>query len=342
MKNYFKRVAMAMLLLAMANVCAARQWHVNNYMGIKADFASIDAAMASEEVVEGDTIHIGAGCVLGSQTISKKVIVIGTGWGYSDSPATVAKINGNVTITAQGAKVVGLYVSGVCNINAHDVVLERCQIVSGIKQGTSDQVNDVKIFSCRTVYIIASNNCRWEIKNNLILDGGEKYGSLQKLYYATIENNIVRTNSAINSYRYFADGCNYCIFKNNVLFAGTSDIGQVEQAYFFRSSSNTTIKNNVISLPSTYESTWPGNVFTNSTDITLVFKCTGSVAGGEYYSLCEGSPAIGAGEGGNDCGVMTGAYKFVPYGRPQNIPVIKSLVTPYSTTGNEINVTVGF
>lgn len=342
MKNYFKKVAMAMLLLAMANVCAARQWHVNNYMGIKADFAGIGDAMASEEVVEGDTIYIGAGSVLGSLTISKKVTVIGTGWGYSDSPATVAKINGDVTITAQGAKVVGLYVSGVCNINAHDVVLERCQIASGIRQGTTDQVNDVKIFSCRTVYIIAYNNCRWEIKNNLILDGGEKYGSLQKLYYATIENNIVRTNSAINSYRYFADGCNYCIFKNNVLFAGISDMGQVEQAYFFRNSSNTTIKNNVISLPSTYESTWPGNVFTNSTDITLVFKCTGSVAGGEYYSLCEGSPAIGAGEGGIDCGVMAGAYKFVPYGRPQNIPVIKSLVTPYSTTGNEINVTVGF
>ena len=343
MKNYFKKVAMAMLLLAMANVCAARQWHVNNYMGIKADFASIDAAMASEEVVEGDTIYIGAGCMLGSQTISKKVTVIGTGWGYSDSPATVAKINGNVTITAQGAKVVGLYVSGVCNINVHDVVLERCQIVSGIKQGTGDQVNDVKIFSCRTVYIIASStNYRWEIKNNLILDGGEKYGSLQNLYYATIENNIVRTNSGINRYGYFAYKCNYCIFKNNVLFAGTSDIGQVEQAYFFTNSSNTTIKNNVISLPSTYESAWPGNVFTNSTDITQVFKCTGSVAGGEYYSLCEGSPAIDAGEGSIDCGVMVGAYKFVPYGRPDNIPVIKQLMVPDSPTNDQINVTVEF
>lgn len=332
MKNYFKKVAMAMLLLAMANVCAARQWHVNNYMGIKADFASIDAAMASEEVVEGDTIYIGAGCVLGSQTISKKVTVIGTGWGYSDSPATVAKINGDVTITAQGTEVVGLYASGKCNVNANNITVQRCRF-SSIGTGTSKSFSSVRIFSCYTGHIGGRSSYdghKWEIRNNII-DANTDH-SLSFLYNAAIENNIIRNTSTNNGVLFYY--CQYSIVKNNVLIC----ISKSSNNSFY-GGSNVTIEHNVMSMSTGFSDT---NIMLGSTELSNIFNCTGSADSGEYYSLCEGSPAIGAGEGGNDCGVMAGAYKFVPYGRPDHIPVIKQLLVPDSPTNGQINVTVGF
>ena len=337
MKNYVKKVAMAMLLLAMANVCAARQWYVNNYMGIKADFASIDAAMASEEVVEGDTIYIGAGCVLGSQTISKKVTVIGTGWGYSDSPATVAKINGDVTITAQGTEVVGLYASGKCNVNANNITVQRCRF-SSIGTNVSKIISSVRIFSCYTGHIRAADMNRngqgWEIKNNII--NSDNQYSLAYLYNAAIENNIIRnTNTSTTSnYGVLFYDCQYGIVKNNVLISISRNSNNS-----FYGCSNVTIEHNVMSMSTGFSDT---NIMLGSTELSNIFNCTGSADSGEYYSLCEGSPAIGAGEGGNDCGVMAGAYKFVPYGRPDHIPVIKQLLVPDSPTNDQINVTVGF
>ena len=342
MKNYFKRVAVAMLLLAMANVCAARQWYVNNYMGIKADFSSIDAAMSSADVVDGDTIYLGAGSVLGSQTISKKVTVIGTGWGYSDSPATVAKIDGDVTIKANGAVVVGLYVSGKCYLQANNITVQRCRFVSSIEVNSNASINSVRILSCYTGRISAFGSNRpgygWEIRNNVV-DGNPAQGAFAYLHSATIENNIIRNTSSYSSNNSQHGGllydCHYCVVKNNILLC-TSHNNQDSSMY---GCTNNTYENNVMSMSSGFGDT---NIMLGSTELSNIFKCTGSKESGEYYSLKEDSPAIGAGEGGIDCGVMAGAYSFVPYGRPDNIPVIKKFVAPDSTTGNEINVTIGF
>ena len=97
-----------------------------------------------------------------------------------------------------------------------------------------------------------------------------------------------------------------------------------------------------ISLPAEYEELYPHNIMIGSNDIATVFKCTGTVASGEYYSLRDGSPAIGAGDVGIDCGVTGGVYKFVPYGLPDHIPVIKSFSMPDTPTDGKINVTIGF
>ncbi len=113
----------------------------------------------------------------------------------------------------------------------------------------------------------------------------------------------------------------------------------VEGGMFYGSSS-CVIANNVLSCSADYKSSFPGNTFLGSNDIATVFSCTGSVESGEYYSLKEESPAIGAGEGGADCGIMEGAYKFVPYGRPRNIPVIKKAVVPSTSTDGKVKVSL--
>lgn len=331
MKNYFKKVAMAMLLLAMANVCVARQWHVNNHPNATADFSSITAATESADVLAGDTICIGAGCVLsGTQSVKKKVTVIGLGWGYDDSVETRSYINGKLDINCAGAKVIGLRVSGAIDINYNDVTVERCWAAS-IHQPGTDKKNG-RILSCYAERISLCNNrtSGWIIKNCILVGTAP----LAFVNYATIENCvIINTGSAT-----VIDDVENCTVKNNIIIQQTAG----GESSIITGCGSSVFTNNIMSLPAEYEELYPHNIMIGSNDIATVFKCTGTVASGEYYSLRDGSPAIGAGDVGIDCGVTGGVYKFVPYGRPDHIPVIKSFSMPDTPTDGKINVTIGF
>ena len=333
-RNIIIQAAAIVAMLLVGTAANAREWHINNKAGVPAHFADINAAMSSADVVDGDTLYIGAGSLLDSQTISKKVTVIGTGWGYSDSPATPAKINGDVTIKANGAVVVGLYVSGRCCLQANNITVQRCHFISSIEVNTGTSINSVRILSCHTGYIRASSKSNrgngWEIRNNIINGSGNEI--LAYLYNATIENNIIRNTYVTNS---SSSGsllydCHYSVVKNNILLCASHN-----NAVSMRDCSYNTYENNVMSMSSGFNDT---NIMLGSTELSNIFKCTGSVESGEYYSLKEGSPAIGAGEGGIDCGVMAGAYSFVPYGRPQYIPVIKKAVVPAIPTDGRVKV----
>ncbi len=334
MNAFLRKISVAVLLLATVCAASARSWQINNNPNHKADFADINAAMASAEVVDGDTLYLGAGCVINTnQTISKRVTVIGTGWGYTDSPAAPAMIDANVYITANGAKLLSLYARGNAHVRASNVTLERCFINTNICQDVSSTVDNVKILSCWTglIYGQSDKSKKWEIRNTFV-DASSSMGAIYYLYNPVIENNFLSNRGT-----YILRGCKYSIVKNNIMFANGTTNGIIVSGC-----ENSVITYNVLPLSPDYESNYPGNVFINSMNHGVVIKNKGGAASTEHFQLIEGSPAIGAGEGGIDCGVLAGVYKFVPYGRPRNIPVIKKLVVPDSPTNGEINVTIGF
>lgn len=315
-------------MLFVCTAINAREWHINNANGMPAHFADINAAMASEEVVAGDTLYIGAGAVLGAQTISKAVTVIGTGWGYGDSPVTPANVNGNLKITAEYAKVIGLHVIGEIQIRASYITIERCRIDAGIQHSEvrADYVKILQSYSTK-IYAYYNNNAGWEIKNNILNYGyWGGHNSLFGLYYAVIENNVIRSTSTYQSG--ILNNCSSCIIKNNIMLCN------YDKDYYIRQCSNNYMQHNVLSASSGYS----GNIMIGTTDLSTLFKCTGSASSGEYYSLKEDSPAIGAGENGIDCGVMAGAYRFVPFGRPRNIPVLKWASVPVMPTDGKVKV----
>ena len=167
----------------------------------------------------------------------------------------------------------------------------------------------------------------WEIRNNIVKHGVTTDGVIRGLYNALIENNILintRTYSAVYH-------CSYCTLKNNVIIS--EDVNDDATC----NTDNMYVRNNVLSSQSSIHD---GNVLLGSSDLTKIFKCTGTAYSGEYYTLIEGSPAIGAGNGGIDCGVMAGAYRFVPYGRPRFIPVIKEVSVPTIPTDGKIKVSL--
>ena len=309
-------------------IASARSWHINNQSGISADFVDINAAMSSENVVDGDTLYLGAGCVIGSQTLSKRVTLIGTGWRYNDSPVNSAKINGDITVTAAGARLLGVYVVGACYIKSSNIVVERCYVGNEIRS-LSNNLNNVKVLSCWTPHISSYNysNSGWEIKNNIV-KGNYSSAPVRDFYNAVVENNIIINTYSGKPILYNMD---FCTIRNNIMLCGYS-------SSYTADCDNSFMQGNVLSASPEYENLYPGNVLINSTDESLLFNCTGTVESGEYYTLKEGSPAIGAGEGGADCGVYGGVYRFVPYGRPQHIPVIKEAVVPSIPTDGKIKV----
>ena len=329
-QEQFMRATMLVAFLCIAVVASAREWHINNKQGTPAHFADINAAMASAEVADGDTLYLGAGCVINSnQTVSKRVTVIGTGWGYTDSPAAPAMIDANVYITANGAKLLSLYARGNAAVRASNVTLERCFINTNISHDDSNTVDNVKILSCWTGYIYGQSNrsTKWEIRNTYV-DASSNMGAIYKLYNPVIENNFLSNRNT-----YIFRDCKYSIVKNNIIFANGTTNGIIVS-----DCENSVITYNVLPLSPDYESNYPGNVFINSMNHGVVIKNKGGAASAEYFHLIEGSPAIGAGEGGIDCGVLAGVYKFVPYGRPRNIPVLKEAVVPSMPTDGKVKV----
>ena len=341
MKLILKRLSFLVLLLAITNMSSARSWHINNNVDAPAaDFASINEAMGSADVVAGDTLYLGNGCILGTQSISKKVTVIGGGIANDNSPVVIPKINGTLYIEASGAKIIGVYVNGDICINKgniENIEIERCY---GVRFRTNKSgINNVRLIQSRCAQIdlqFTDWNSGWVIKNCIFICD---YPMMKHLNKATIENNVFINIEAYNitssEITILEDVVNSTI-KNNIMIQKKAG----GEKYFFQTCNMNVVSNNVFSLPVSYESSYPGNTFLESNDEAVVFKCTGSKESGEYYSLKEGSPAIGAGEGGIDCGVMAGAYKYVPFCRPINIPIIREASVPATTTDGKVRVTL--
>src|SRR5436190_18863940 len=77
MKKNLLFFASSFLLLSTAS---AKIWRVNN-TGVPADFTSLQAAINSSGVVNGDTVHLEAsGASYGSMNLTKQLIIIGNGY----------------------------------------------------------------------------------------------------------------------------------------------------------------------------------------------------------------------------------------------------------------------
>src|SRR5882762_1044597 len=123
----------------------AKIWRVNNNTGITADFTNIDAAVNSASVHAGDTIHIESSANgYGNCTVSKRLVIIGTGNFLSETapmvanPATEANTNpgviGNIYFNpgSKGTVISGVYISSYCVIQDSLITVQRCLITSDI------------------------------------------------------------------------------------------------------------------------------------------------------------------------------------------------------------------
>lgn len=344
MKNFlFFAVAAVGLSLGNQSV-QARSWRIHSNANVKPDFTSINAAMGSSNVLPGDTLYLEPGCVLNSQTINKKVVIIGPGYRFTDGTSSPANLNGDTKINGSGVKIEGCCISNLApvNLKCSDLTVERCEITvlshdgqnstyrSCLITGTDPNYYKINfknssgtiVSNCIFLNIVRGLSSGQFTNNIIVASSTSEKGVLQEITNSIISNNIIinkRTDYTLDANQ------NPLFYKNYTIETNTLGSGN-------------TITNNVLSTDAEHAfNDYPNNKFIGATPADI-FVMEG--IGEEIYRLKEGSPAIGYGTGGYDCGVFSGAFPYVLSGRPRYIPYIYDAVIPNQPTDGKLNVTL--
>lgn len=344
MKKFFTLMAAVVLFCSAAE---AKNWRINNDPAAKADFLSIDAAMASTDVYAGDVLYLDPGCRLPAQTITKGVTIIGTGYNLKETEEAMVA---GITIKANDIKLTGINVSGSIKWPDYDrvdnITVERCKF-QGLSTTRYSSITcyGVKIIGCYITGSVTggSGDSPLVLRNSIIL------GQVHDINNGTITNNVVIYDSTTGTnYSYYPlYNITNSTITNNIIINPTTHTTTTENVvtnWSHQTISNTavtdynTITNNVLSTDEAHAwADFPTNKFIGA-KIEDVFVNEGDQE--EKYQLKEDSPALGYGTNGVDCGAFDGMYPYVLCGRPQFVPYIYDAQIPNTPTDGKLNITL--
>jgi hypothetical protein len=322
-KNICLSVAMLLLVI---HTCFAKIWRVNNNTGVTADFTTLQA---------GDTIHLEPSINgYGNLTMSKRLVIISTGQFIADNPGiqfdTKAAFAGTINISNTDANnsVLMIRFSGNININSGVSGVALISCASTTANGNTGCVAGQAILSnAKNITIRGSwfSNIQFDNNSNNIVIVNNIIGN-------AIRNDVtsdgIISNNVIHAVAGGACGSNDGTINNCVV--GNNIFNSQQNASFF----NCTVSNNI--APSANLPAGNGNQV--NVDMSTVFV---NAAGGfvdNAYQLKPGSPAIGAGGGGIDCGAFGGGSPYKLAATPP-IPSIYKMSIPATPSGNSMTLT---
>ncbi len=312
-------------------VSNATIWRVNNNPQINANYSSLQDAINSVLVLNGDTVYLENGSYSGITTLSKSLVIIGPGYFLSASDSTYANplpaLINSLTIQSGGAgsKIMGVSVIGDITLGSgsNNMIIER-SYVGGIVAGSGSSTGLI-IRQCYLVggisgyYFLSSNVYNNIITGRVLLTNSS---GCHNVY-----NNVIYFTMAYTYYGLSA--VNASVF-NNILIRETA--AYKTYCVDFTSSTNSSFDRNIMSQP--VNATFPDNLY----DAVKENIFTGSGGTEQKWQLKAGSPAIGYGFNGDDCGVYGGPMPYVLAGLPWLLPRIFKANIPSSGNGNVIPV----
>jgi hypothetical protein len=324
MKKTFLLFVLVQLVFAVT--VDAKKWTVSNKSGVDADATTIQNA--HDLAAAGDTIYVeGSSVSYGDLNLVKKVYIYGPGYYLGENPETQANISPAYIETldfsagSDGSIVSGLYITDAVDINASNVILKRNKIegsytidIESAETNVLILQNFINAASYDLIYV-TSGCSNIMIHNNYIRHGGG-YDAIEVAgtAVADITNNVIYGDMNVSN----------SSFTNNIYRTGTlTGSGNV----YYNNLCNGT------QFPS-------GNGNQQVVDMGTVFVASGSTDG--QWQLAAGSPAIGAGLSGEDCGMFGGPDPYVLSGIP-NIPSIYYFTAPTSAseaTGLPVHIKV--
>lgn len=359
-------IVMAILVVVQSN---ATVWRVSNRIingvTVDADFNTLQAAIDGASA--GDTLYLmGSKTSYGNGTFTKKLVVIGPGYWLSENPNTqVVKDTARVGFLtfnggSQGSQVQGLYLNYYTiaqNTNASYLRLiyintDSITIIKNYLLMYRDGSYTVGTYD--GIYI-NGNRTNIKIQQNwieaIINDGYSTWnGSVRAICFSGIPTNCFIQNNFIRGYKNNAYGtanslqtevidiANDLKIYNNVIWGNIS-------TYYTEQLNNILLSGDYIGgadlmmynlCDGTQYPADPPELFNQqNVDMSTVFTdYTKLIDNG--YILAPGSPAIGAGVNGGDCGVFsfdTGGYPYVLSGMPAIPAIYEATVgTPVGAT----------
>lgn len=328
-----KSISLVLTFVACLSLSSfATIWRVNNNGGVDAPFTTIQTA--HDGALAGDTIYIeGSAVGYGSLTANKPLHYFGPGYFLGENDSTQANpasaMIDVVTFSsgAAGSSMRGMTVTSRIDINESNIIIKRNRIdYQGIRiQSSASNVMIIQNFITNdygsTAYSpvhVATGSSNIFIQNNY----------LQQVYAlstaidvagtasAQITNNVIDGDVAIVNSN----------MTNNIMFNGDT-VATASNAFF----------NNIGEIGQ-----FPvGNGNQQGVSMASMWDLSQTSTDGAFI-LDAGSPAIGAGISGEDCGMFGGLDPYVLSGLPP-IPSIFFFSAPSSgsaATGLPITIKV--
>ena len=311
----------------------AKIWRVNNNSGVVADFTSIQAA--HDGASAGDTIHLEPSInSYGELTMTKKLVIISTGYFLKENHNiqfdTKAPFLNSINISNTGANNSVLMVRFAGNININSgvsgILVSNCVSTTpnGHSSCTAGQIN-INNADNVTIKNSWASNIQFQNNSNNIVIANNIIGNL---ILNDVSSDGIIANNVIHAIAGGTCGANDGSINNCVV--GNNIFNSQQSATFF----NCTVSNNIApgnNLPA-------GNGNLNSVDMSTVFVNNLGGFVDNAYQLKAGSPAIGAGGGGIDCGAFGGGNPFRLAVTPP-IPSIYKMAIPATPSGSSMTLT---
>lgn len=330
------------VMLTAATTVFATTRRVNNNTGITGSvYTTLQAAY--DAATAGDTLILeGSNTSYGDLTLTKKLVIFGTGYLLTSNPQTqasllTAKVD-NITFNSGSAAsvIMGCTINSI-TVNANDVIIARNYI-----QATSG--NSISLNSATN--IIIQQNIVWGMITNIagktpsVVIRNNLLGQIE--FSSSITSALIINNVVTSEYYYcgYSINVNKSVIMNNI-FKSTGWIGYPYNCYggyvYFNETQENTITYNVFSQeqPSGYSGS--NNQFSISMS-TVFSPGTGNID--KNYIVTSGSVAETAGQGGSLCGMFGGDYPYVLSGMPPIPHIYKLDADPAGNNTNPLDVKI--
>lgn len=325
MKKFILFLVVAFVTAAQAS---ARDWRVGPSSVIGMDFADINAAMASSSVVDGDVLYLDQHLNVSTQTVTKAVTIIGTGYDTALSDEGVVAVVADLYLKCDNVKVKSLQCSNVYLFNS-ECIIDRCYFrfariysSAGLNHFYSCYCNG-KFYSDNTSYPM-----QVDVQNCVI----QTPSGDENISYATksvFNNNVFVNASKSSTYYYIFRQVTNSTITNNILFR-TGYAAEIFDKTF-----GNAIEHNIATSSI---SGFPTNKVLNNPNTSDLFVFSGNYS--DYYRLSETSIAKGYATDGGDCGVHGGMFGCPSGGRPQYVPYFEKVVVGQRTENGKLPVSV--
>lgn len=326
MNKCFTIAISGMFLFAVATQVSATVWRVNGTPNSTAHYSTLQAAHDAVTTLNGDTLYLeGSLFSTGGLSCTKQLTIIGSGYFLNQNPET--QFNKSPSIIdgylyfydgSGGSKIMGSTIQYSIYIYTGNISIERNLIpaYNGIHQYASNTDNVRIIGNYFDLYYGYSSISFPYQASNLIISNNYIGGS--------VSMNVGTSGIFMNN-----------IFGTSVTIYNSNVINNISISPYYDASLINCITTNNIGNGTQFAA-GNGNQ-QNVVPTDLFVGLAGNSTDGQWQ-LKPGSPAIGTGEGGVDCGIYGGAYPYVLSGMPP-IPAIYDFDSPSLPNGN-MNVSI--
>ena len=325
------------LMVIMASLChflgAQHLLRVNNNPGFDVDYTTLQAAVDAATATGGDTIYMeGSTTDYAGATINKQLTIIGPGYFLNENPKTQAnmlevKFNSDLTFTAAsgGSSIMG------CRFTDYNA-----ELIIG--------ADDISVIRNYIGTVSFEATC-----DNILLSQNYVFSNIQAVSPGAMTNSII-SNNIIGLTVWTQIGSGPLVVSNNVFTV----VGHPSPVNCF----NANIQNNIVTSEIATILLNTGNSINNN-----ILAEDGTDANGNLYNidmatifadfdgqldlstdgkwkLKAGSPALGAGAGGVDCGAYGGLAPYILSGIPNLPHIYEAIVQAAASSESGLQVTI--